>query len=541
MMNQTNDKVGQKRMTKDVFIYDTTLRDGEQGENIAFSLEDKISIATRLDEFGIDYIEGGWPGSNPKAMRFFEKMKSITLRHAKLVAFGSTRRKGIKAEDDKQVAQLLKCGASVVTIFGKTWDLHVREALRVTPEENLAMIYDTVAFLKSNGREVIYDAEHFFDGFKANPEYSLETLRQAVSAGADCVTLCDTNGGTMPTEIPAILEEVRKVTGTTRLGIHTHNDAGMAVANTIIACRHGVSLVQGTINGFGERCGNADLIQIIPNLELKYAKNCLPEGQLKNLTAVSHFVCEVANLAPNPNQPYVGQTVFTHKGGIHVSAVQRNSSTYEHIDPEVVGNRRRVLVSELSGSSNIEFKAKELGINIDTASEETKKILLHMKELEADGYQFEGAEASFEILVQKGLGIYHPFFKLKGFRVIVGNKDGAEIGDTEAVVRLDVNGDDRYTVADGNGPVDALDRALRRALVKNYPELNEVKLTDFKVRVLDARSATAAKVRVIIESTDQHATWTTVGVSTDMVEAAYLSLVDSIDYFLYKRRNGKDK
>ncbi len=529
------------KFKKDVYLYDTTLRDGEQGENISFSLEDKLQIALRLDEFGFDFIEGGWPGSNPKAKQFFEHMKTVKLKHARLTAFGSTRRKGIAAKDDPQVLGLLDSGTPVITVFGKTWDLHVREALRVSFEENLAMIYDTVAFLKSKGRMVVYDAEHFFDGYKANGEYAMKTIAKAVEAGADCITLCDTNGGTMPTELPAILDELRGVTGDITIGIHTHNDAGMGVANAIIACANGATLVQGTINGFGERAGNGDLIQIIPNLELKYNKRCLrSRDQLKNLTKLSHFVNEIANLTPNPGQPYVGQTVFTHKGGIHVSAVLRNVATYEHIDPASVGNSRRVLISEQSGSSNIAYKTKELGIDLDVTSPEAKGILKHIKELEAEGYQFEGAEASFEILVRKGMGLYKPYFTLKGFRVVVTNiEDAPNNMPIKALVRLNINGRDHSTIADGDGPVHALDRALRSALIENYPELNDFKLTDFKVRVLDARSATAAKVRVIIESSDGCETWRTVGVSTDMVEASYVALVDSIDYFLHKRRGKK--
>ena len=406
--------------TKDVFLYDTTLRDGEQGEFISYSLEDKIRITHKLDEFGMDYIEGGWPGSNPKALYFFEKMKGIKLQHAKLAAFGSTRRKGVKASEDTQLQTLVASETPVITIFGKTWDLHVREALRVSEQENLDMIGESVAFLKSCDREVVYDCEHFFDGYKANPAYALQTLKAACDAGASVIVLCDTNGGTMPTEFPAIMAEVKK-TINCPIGIHAHNDCGMGVMNSCMAVLEGAVHVQGTVNGYGERCGNADLIQIIPNLELKFGKRCLEEGKLKELTPLSHFVAEVANLAPDPRQPYVGQTVFAHKGGIHVSAVQRNPATYEHIPPETVGNQRRVLVSELSGMSNVNYKATELGLNLDESNASAREIVQRIKELEAEGYQFESAEASFELLVKKAQGKSRDFFDLEGFRVITSH------------------------------------------------------------------------------------------------------------------------
>lgn len=520
-------------MKKDVQIYDTTLRDGEQGEFVAFSLEDKVRIAHRLDDFGIDYIEGGWPGSNPKAMQFFDRMKSEKLSHAKLAAFGSTRRKNMAASEDSQILTLLESGAPVITIFGKTWDLHVREALRVSEEENLAMIHDSVSFLKSHGREVIYDAEHFFDGYKSNPAYALKTLQAATDAGAACIVLCDTNGGTMPTDLPRILAQV-KAAVSVPFGIHAHNDAGMAVANACAAVHEGATHVQGTINGYGERCGNADLIQVMANLELKYGKECVGEEKLRELTALSHFVAEVANIVPDPRQPYVGPCVFAHKGGIHVSAVRRNPSTYEHIVPEAVGNQRRVLVSELSGQSNVYSKAEELGIDLSAAGDQTKSVVQQMKAMEAEGYQFEGAEASFELLVKKSLGTHRSFFDLKGFRVIT-YRQGPDVPCTaEAIIRLEVNGEERYVVADGDGPVNALDEALRKALVQDYPELKQVHLTDFKVRVLSARTGTASKVRVLIESSDGEKTWTTVGVSENIIEASWLALVDSIDYQLLK-------
>lgn len=517
--------------TKDVYLYDTTLRDGEQGEFISYSLEDKIRICHRLDEFGMDYIEGGWPGSNPKAMHFFEKMKGVKLKHARLAAFGSTRRKGIKAADDSQLQTLVKAETPVVTIFGKTWDLHVREALRVSEEENVDMIGSSVAYLKSCDREVVYDCEHFFDGYKANPQYALQTLKAAQDGGADVIVLCDTNGGTMPTEFEAIFNEVKKVI-TAPLGIHAHNDCGMGVINSVMAVLNGAVHVQGTVNGYGERCGNADLIQIVPNLEIKYGRKCLPEGKLPELTPLSHFVAEVANLAPDPRQPYVGQTVFAHKGGIHVSAVQRNPATYEHIAPETVGNVRRVLVSELSGQSNVNYKATELGLKLDETNADARAIVQQIKELEAEGYQFESAEASFELLVNKAQGKVRDFFELTGFRVSTSRNGVGSLA--EAIIKVKVNGEKRHVVAEGDGPVNALDTALRKALVGDYPQLAKVHLTDFKVRVLNAQAATAARVRVLIESTDGEHMWTTVGVSEDVVEASYKALTDSIEYFLLK-------
>lgn len=520
-------------MKKDVLLYDTTLRDGEQGEFISYSLEDKVRIAQRLDDFGMDYIEGGWPGSNPKAMSFFLRMKDHPFSHAKLAAFGSTRRKGIKANEDAQIQMLLEAETPVVTIFGKTWDLHVREALRVSEEENLAMIYDSVSYLKSQGREVIYDCEHFFDGYKANQAYALQTLKAAQEGGADCIVLCDTNGGTMPTEITAIFDVLKREL-TAPIGIHTHDDAGMGVANSCAAVNEGAMHIQGTINGYGERCGNADLIQVIPNVELKYKKVCTLPGKMKELTGLSHFVAEVANIVPDPRQPYVGQTVFAHKGGIHVSAVRRNPATYEHIPPETVGNARRVLISELSGQSNIQSKTEELGIDLSQAGEQAKEVLATIKRMEADGFQFEGAEASFELLVKKAMGKHRSFFDLKGFRVTTSREGPESQPLSEAIIKLCVDGEECHVVADGDGPVNALDRALRKALVKHYPEVETVHLTDFKVRVLDARSGTAAKVRVLIETSDGESNWTTVGVSENVIEASYQALVDSIDYQLLR-------
>ena len=527
-------------MKKDIYLYDTTLRDGEQGEGIAFSLQDKIHIAQKLDEFGLDYIEGGWPGSNPKAIRFFHRMKEVKLKQARLSAFGSTCRAKSKASLDSNIAALIEAETPVVTIFGKTWDLHVRDALRVSLDENVNMIRDSIAYLKTKGKEVIYDAEHFFDGYKDNPDYALKTIQVAAEAGADTIVLCDTNGGTMSTEIPAIMEQVQRVIGSP-LGIHAHNDAGLAVSNSLIAIYHGANHVQGTINGFGERCGNADLIQIIPSLVLKYKKRCIPRVQLRKLTEISHYVNEMANLVPNPRHPYVGRYVFSHKGGVHVSAVLRNPQTYEHIKPELVGNKRHILVSELSGKSNIQSKAKELGIDLSTASEETRGLLADIKEMEDEGYQFEAAEGSFEVLLKKALGKHKTFFDLQGFRVIIEKRGPKEPCLSEATIKLLINGELKHTASEGDGPVNALDCALRKALSESYPELRNIQLSDFKVRVIDPKEGTAAKVRVLIETSDGKHEWGTVGVSENIIEASWRAIVDSVEYTLLKNEERRFK
>jgi len=518
-------------MMKDVLIYDTTLRDGEQAEGIAYSLEDKLRIAYRLDEFGIDYIEGGWPGSNPKAIDFFRQADRKRLQHAKLAAFGSTRRKKIRPEDDDNLRALLESRTPTVTIFGKSWDLHVREALQASLKENLAMIRDSVRFLRDAGREVIYDAEHFFDGYKNNPDYALETIVAAAEAGAHCIVLCDTNGGTLPTEIAPIITAAQRAVNLP-LGIHTHNDSGVAVANSLIAVQCGIVHVQGTINGFGERAGNADLIPIIASLELKMGKKCLPAGKLQSLATLSHWVAEMANVVPDSRQPYVGRSVFTHKGGVHVSAMRRHRKTYEHVDPTSVGNTTRVLVSELSGQSNIFAKAEELGIDLQELGEKSETVLQTIKDLENRGYQFEAAEGSFEVLVRKIVGTHKKFFDLEGFRVIVEKRGSDENCISEATIKLEIGGERWHTAADGEGPVNALDRALRRALKDKYPQLAKVHLQDYKVRVLDAKSGTAAKVRVLINSTDGKEEWATVGVSENIIEASWRALVDSIEYSL---------
>ncbi|MDD5774031.1 MAG: citramalate synthase [bacterium] len=514
-------------------IYDTTLRDGAQGEGVSFSLEDKLRIVKKLDEFGIHYIECGWPGSNPKDEIFFQEVKKIKLSHAKICAFGSTRKPDSKTSEDANVQALLSAGIEVITIFGKSWDFHVKKALETTLEENLKMIYETVSFLKSKRKEVIYDAEHFFDGYKANKDYALKTLEKAHEAGADCLCLCDTNGGTLPWEIEEIIGGVKACFPKISLGIHTHNDNDLAVANSLVAVKCGVNMVQGTINGYGERCGNANLCSIIPNLQLKLQINYLTERRLQMLTEVSRFISELANLPHRENQPYVGKSAFTHKGGIHISAVRKHESTYEHIDPLLVGNARRILVSELSGQSTILSKAGDYGLDFTKNDPQVKEILKNVKKLEQMGYQFEGAEGSFELLVKKATGKYKKFFDLESFRVLV-EKRGIKDIISEAVVKVMVNGERNYTVAEGDGPVNALDNALRGILEDFYPQLKEMKLLDYKVRVLTEGVGTIAKVRVLIESGDHEDTWGTVGVSENIIEASWQALVDSFEYKLLK-------
>jgi 2-isopropylmalate synthase len=517
-----------KRLIK---VYDTTLRDGTQGEGVAFSMEDKVRIAQRLDTLGFHYIEGGWPGSNPKDMRFFKRMLDVPLKQAKITAFGSTRRAGIPPEQDPNLQAVVEAGTPVATIFGKSWDFHVTHALQTTLPENLAMISDSVAFLLRHFEEVIYDAEHFFDGFRANKEYALETLRAAEAAGAHCLVLCDTNGGTLPGELVEIIREVKKhVNGP--LGIHAHNDAECAVANSVAAVAEGIGHVQGTVNGFGERCGNANLVSIIPNLMLKLGCACLPQGSLRELRDLSRFVSELANRKPWQSQPYVGDSAFAHKGGIHVSAVLKHPETYEHIAPEAVGNHRRVLVSELAGQANILWKAREYGIDLDKNTPETRRILDMLKTLEDQGFQFEGAEASFELLMERALGNHKAYFDLEGFRVVVEARKADAEPQAEATVRLKVKGIAEHTAAAGNGPVNALDHALRKALEEFYPNLREMSLLDYKVRILDESKGTAAKTRVLITSGDGEETWGTVGVADNIIEASWQALVDSIEYKL---------
>ena len=515
-------------------IYDTTLRDGAQSEDVAFSVEDMVRVSLKLDELGVHYIEGGWPGSNPRDVAFFKQIKKAGLKKARLAAFGSTRRTGVKAEDDPNLMALVDSGVKVATIFGKTWDFHVKAALKVSLQENLDMIADSISFLKENMDEVFYDAEHFFDGYKANPQYALKTLKAAVDAGADCLVLCDTNGGTLPWDLARIIGEVKKKIKAP-FGIHTHNDSEMAVANSLAAVNLGAVQVQGTINGYGERCGNANLCSIIPALKLKMGMDCLPAAKVKKLREVSRFVTEIANLRHYKHQPYVGDSAFAHKGGIHVSAVMKASETYEHIRPETVGNVQRVLVSDLAGKSNIIQKATEYGIDMGKDTPQVKHILRTLKDMESQGYQYEGAEASFELLIKKAMGRYKRFFELEGYRVIVEWYEAKHETVSEATIRIWVGEDNfEYVAAMGNGPVNALDNALRKAVVKHFPHLAGVQLIDYKVRVLNAGEGTSAKVRVLVESGDGTGKWGTVGVSENVIEASWEALVDSIEYRLLK-------
>ena len=521
-----------------VDIYDTTLRDGSQGEGISFSVEDKVRIAKRLDAFGVDYIEGGWPGSNPKDIEFFDRMKSVKLTTAKLAAFGSTRRPNRKAEDDPMLAQLLDAQTPVITFVGKSWDFQVTEALRLPLEENLAMISDTTRFFKENGKEVIYDAEHFFDGYKRNPDYTSACVRSAVEAGIDVVALCDTNGGTLPDEIERIVTEVQERFPKTRFAIHTHNDAECGVANSLAAVRAGAIQVQGTINGLGERTGNANLTSIMPSLALKMKYSLTCSGRIDELTEMSNYIDEIANVPPKSYAAYVGRSAFAHKAGLHVDAMRKNPETYEHIDPTLVGNERRILVSEHSGSSTILEKAHKDNPELRKDSPEIKQLLRNVAELEHQGYSFEGAEASFDLLLKKATGGYRELFQLVGYRVIVEKRGGDLEAITEATLKLRVCGEEVLTVAEGDGPVNALDNALRKALVIHYPELNDIRLTDFKVRVINVKAGTAAKVRTIVDSADATDSWSTVGVSTNMIDASWHAVVDSIEYGLLRANAG---
>ena len=519
-----------------VKLFDTTLRDGSQSESISFSLEDKLHIAKKLDEFGIHYIEGGWPGSNPKDVLFFKKAKEETFKQAKIVAFGSTKHAKNKVENDPNILALLEAETPAVSVFGKTWVFHVEKALRVTKQQNLDMIRESVAFLKANRKEVIFDAEHFFDGYKDDPDYALETLKVAETAGADVLVLCDTNGGSLTNEIAEIVKVVKKKM-TTPLGIHAHNDSGLAVANSLTAVQNGCVHVQGTINGYGERSGNANLCTVIPNLQLKAGYACIPSENMAKITALSHYVSEIANLVHPNNMPFVGKSAFAHKGGIHVSAVMRDSASYEHITPETVGNKRRVLVSDLSGKSNIVFKADELGVDLESDTDKIPEIVRQLKQLEHEGYEFEAAEGSLELLIKKLKNEYRNYFNLQGFRILIEKNESDEIR-SEATVRMIVNDLVEHTASEGVGPVNALDNALRKALINFYPEIDDMHLSDYKVRVINANAATSAKVRVLIESSDEKKTWNTVGVSENIIEASWQALTDSISYYLMKNRNG---
>jgi 2-isopropylmalate synthase len=529
-------EAGMRRLIK---VYDTTLRDGTQGEGVAFSMEDKVRLATRLDALGIHYIEGGWPGSNPKDLRFFRRMQDVSLKHAKLAAFSMTRRAGGTVDSDVNIRALVAAAAPVATIVGKSWDFHVTHALETTLPENLDMIHDTIAYLRPTMDEVIFDAEHFFDGFRANRDYALQTLQAAETAGAHWLVLCDTNGGTLPHQLVEILREVKRHIRTP-FGIHVHNDAECAVANTLAAVLEGAGQVQGTINGFGERCGNANLMSVIPSLVLKLGLECIPEPNLRELRDLSRFTSELANRKPWAAQPYVGDSAFAHKGGMHVSAVAKHPETYEHVDPEAVGNHRRVLVSELSGKSNILFKAREFGIDLDHETPDSRKILEQLKALEDQGFQFEGAEASFELLMERALGRYTPYFELEAYRVIVEEQSASGEPVAEATVRVRVKGILEHTAAAGNGPVNALDHALRKALEEFYPNLKRMRLLDYKVRILDESKGTAAKTRVLITSGDGEETWGTVGVANNIIEASWQALVDSIEYKLRRDERASD-
>jgi 2-isopropylmalate synthase len=518
---------------KDVLLYDTTLRDGCQAEDVSFTLEDKLRIAAKLDEMGIDYIEGGYPGSNPRDADFFKQVKKFKLKNSKVASFGTTRKFGAKPSQDINLKMLLAADTPAVTLVGKTWDLHVRDDLRISQKANLEVIADSIAFMKKRVDEVIFDAEHFFDGFRANPDYALECLKAAQDGGADWIVLCETNGGRLPGDIRDALAHVNRVIKTP-LGIHCHNDGELAVANTLAGVEMGATQVQGTINGFGERCGNVNLISVIANLQLKMGKQCVSAAQLKKLREVSQLFYELANIQPNKRQAYVGDSAFAHKGGLHVSGVLKNRETYEHIDPELVGNRQRVLVSDLSGRSNVVYKGKEYGIDLKDAGGAVKDILRRTKELEGQGYEFQAAEASFELLIQEALGKKRKNFNLVGFRVIDEKRHEGEAPISEATIMVQVDGVMEHAAAMGNGPVNALDQALRRALTKFYPSLKQVELLDYKVRVLSSGEGTGAVVRVLIESGDGKDRWGTVGVSHNVIEASWQALVDSIDYKLYK-------
>jgi len=519
-------------MNKKIVLYDTTLRDGAQTEGISLSVMDKLRIAERLDKLGIQYIEGGWPGSNPKDMEFFKKIKKKALKNSAITAFGSTRRPGKSTGKDKNVRTMLESGCKVITIFGKSSVLHVRDVLRTGNEENLKMIYDTVKYLKSKGKTVFFDAEHFFDGYLGNPSYALKTLIAAQDAGSDTIILCDTNGGTLTNDLSRIISEIKPKISVP-LGIHAHNDNALAVANSLAAVSLGCQQVQGTINGYGERCGNADLCAIIANLKIKIGIDCVSDSKLKELTEVSRFVAEACNMKHQDNQPFVGQSAFAHKGGVHINAVMKNPRSYEHIEPDLVGNKRRVLVSELSGKSTILFKAKEMELDLKGKDRETKKILNLLQDLEHKGYHFEAAQGSFELLVKRALKKYKDFFKLEGYRVIIEKTEDGKVR-SEATIKLRVKDKVEYTASEGDGPVNALDRALRKALLDFYPTLAKMHLSDFRVRVLDEKAGTAAKVRVLIQSQDAKKSWWTIGVSENIIEASWDALVDSVEYKLLK-------
>ncbi len=512
-----------------LFLYDTTLRDGTQREGISLSLDDKLKIARKLDEFGIHYIEGGWPGSNPKDVEFFQRASSLGLKNAKITAFGSTRRKNTLPEDDANIKALIDANTPVITLVGKSWDLHVIDVLEATMEENLAMIGDSVAYCKAQGKEVIYDAEHFFDGYKANPEYALATVQTAAVNGADSVVLCDTNGGALPWEVEEIVAEVSSRLGKTQIGIHTHDDAGCGVANTLAAVRAGAVQIQGTINGYGERVANANLCTLIPDLQLKMGYDCVPDDNLQQLTELSRYVAEVANLTHDEHFPFVGASAFAHKGGIHVAAMLKNSESYQHIDPTLIGNKQRSVVSELSGRGNIIDKARQFDLDIESLN--VLGVLEQIKDLESQGFTFEGAEASVELMLRRTHPAYVPPFEMIDFKVLALQRRGRALT-SEATVKVRVGPKLMHTVAEGNGPVNALDAALRKALIDVYPQLSSVSLVDYKVRILDSENATAATTRVLIDTKSGTRRWSTVGASANIIEASWRALADSMEYAL---------
>ncbi len=524
-----------------ILLYDTTLRDGTQGENVTFSADEKLNIAMRLDDIGIHYIEGGWPGSNPRDVAFFNLAKRVTFKYARLAAFGSTRKPGTRPDRDDNLNALLETETPAVTVFGKSWDLHVEKIMNNTLQENLSMINDSVAFLKQHGREVIYDAEHFFDGYKDNRDYAMQSLAAALDGGADFIVLCDTNGGTLPFELESIIAGVQQQmnnistgpsqNGSVKLGIHSHNDCGMAVANSITAVQNGAVMVHGTINGYGERCGNADLTSIIPILSIKMDRACVAQENLKKIKTLSRYVSETANLVPLNSRPFVGKSAFAHKGGIHVSAIMKTPRAYEHMDPAMVGNNRRVLVSDLSGKSNVEYKAKELGVEIGKNGFDSRQIASEIKQMEQEGYQFDTADGTFKILLEKFTDQFKPHFALESFRVTI-EKDKDQPCSAHATIKISVGDKKEITAGEGYGPVSALDNALRKALDKFYPDLDTMRLVDFKVRVIDGTRGTAAKVRVLIESRDQNEIWSTMGVSEDIIEASWQALADSFQFKL---------
>jgi 2-isopropylmalate synthase len=516
-------------MSESVIIYDTTLRDGAQSEGVSFSPEDALEVLKRLDEFGVDFVEGGWPGASPKTDEFFRLAKELDLKHAQLTAFGSTGKPGTPAKDDQNLKSLAACPVEWCCIFGKSWDFQVTNALCIPLEDNLDLIRNSVKFLKDSGKRVMFDAEHFFDGYISNRDYALKALKAAAEGGAEWLVLCDTNGGVMMEDVACAVEDVL-LSFDVPIGVHCHNDSDLAVANSLIAVERGATMVQGTINGIGERCGNANLCSIMAGLALKMEYE-LNVKDMSQLTALSTFVSETANLAPTPGMPYVGEKAFAHKGGIHVSAIAKDPRTYEHIDPKVVGNKRRVLISDMAGRASISEKLKDFGMDVD--SSESKAIVDKIKALEAEGYQFEGADASFELLVRRFKGELESPFTVTGFRVFIDDA-GDKVSSEASVKVVDSDGNEEHTAANGDGPVNALDNALRKALSKLFPIAGQVRLTDYKVRVLDEKSATAASVRVLIRSTDGKHSWTTVGVSENVIEASLDALVDSIEYAIYK-------